>query len=104
MPATSNAADNPQIVSSAICPRFEVVSTEYQEQVSAITISGTTAREANLPTTLPDAREVSCSISAHCATKHSSAIVATERPTMTLGSQVLNRQMRGTSNTGNALR
>jgi hypothetical protein len=50
-------------------------------------MSGTTASDATRPTMLRVAREISCSISAHCATKHNSATVATERPTMTLDSQ-----------------
>ena len=37
---------------------------------------------------------------AHCAAKHSSATVATVRPTKTLESQVSNRQMRCTSARG----
>jgi hypothetical protein len=76
---------------------FEVVSTEYQEHVSAITIRGTRASEVTLPTTLPAARELSRNISAHCATKHNSATVATERPIMTLDSQESTTQKRGTS-------
>ena len=81
-----------------------MLSTEYQEQISATTISGTTASDTSLPTELPVEREVARSITAHWATKHSSAQVATERPTMTLDSQELNMQMRGTSNTGTAER
>ncbi len=50
-----------------------------------------------LPTLLPVAHENSRSSSAHCAAKHNSAKVATERPTMTLLSQESNRPMRGTS-------
>jgi hypothetical protein len=83
---------------------FEVVSTAYQEHISATTMSGTTTREAILPTTLPLAREVSRSITAHWPTNHNSAQVATERPTTTLDTQESNRQMRGPSNTGNTER
>ena len=71
-----------------------MVSTEYQEKSSATAMSGTTASAVTLPTPLPVARDISRSSSAHCAAKHSSAKVATERPTMTLESQVSNRQKR----------
>ena len=74
-----------------------MVSTEYQENSSATAISGTTTTEVTWPTPLPVAREIARSSSAHCAAKHSSAKVATERPTMTLESQVSNRQKRCTS-------
>jgi hypothetical protein len=37
---------------------LEVLSTEYQEQISATAISGNTASDANLPTALPVEREV----------------------------------------------
>ncbi len=43
-----------------------------------------------------------CRIIAHCATKQSSAIVATVRPTATLDSQVSNRQIRCTSARGSS--
>src|SRR6267154_3461328 len=99
---TSSATDSPQIDSSATWPRFDVVSTEYQEQASAIAMRGTTARATAIPSALRAVREISLSINAHCPTKHSSATVATDRPTMTLDSQWLNRQMRGTSYTGKA--
>jgi hypothetical protein len=36
MLATSSVTDRPQINSSAMWPMFEVLSTEYQEQTSAI--------------------------------------------------------------------
>ena len=85
-------------------PRFDVVSTEYQEQTSATAISGTTTRDVVRPTSLPVAREISRSIKAHWATKHNSAIVATERPTTTLESQVSKMTMRCTSYTGKAER
>ena len=57
-----------------------------------------------LSTLLPVAREISRSIKAHWATKHNSAIVATERPTTTLESQVSKMTMRCTSYTGKAER
>jgi hypothetical protein len=83
---------------------LDVVSTEYQEQTSARAISGTIAAEVILPVTLPVSREISRNSRAHCMTKHISASVATERPTITLESQVSTMTMRGTSNTGNAER
>src|SRR5260370_32751602 len=96
---TTNAALNPQIDSSTTWPRFDVVSTEYHEQTSATAISGTsvaaTARTALLPAECAIARNHRV----HCPTKHSSATVATERPTMTLQSQESKMQTRGTSNT-----
>jgi len=76
------------------------VSTEYQEQASAIRINGGTTFETAVPTPLPVARETSRSINAHGATKHNSATVATKRPTTMLESQLSNRQMRSTSWTG----
>ena len=90
--------------SSATCPRLEVVNTEYQEKVSAIAMSGTTTFAVTRPTPLPVARDISPSIRAHWSAKHSSANVATERPTITLESHVSNRQTRPTSYTGNAER
>jgi len=60
-------------------------------------MSGTTANDATRPNVLRVAREISFKSNAHWATKHSSATVATDRPMMTLDSQWLNRQMRGTS-------
>jgi hypothetical protein len=83
---------------------LEVVSTEYHEHTSATAISGTTASAANLPNVLPVAREVSRSITAHWAAKHSSAQVATVRPTSALDRKVLKRQRRWPSNTGSAER
>src|SRR5450631_3491077 len=99
---TSSATASPQIDSSATWPRFEVVSTEYQEQVSATAISGTIASDTTVPSVLRAARDISLSINANCPTKHSSATVATDRPTMTLDIQWLSKQMRGTSYTGKA--
>src|SRR5882762_1276932 len=97
MLTTTNAADSAQMEFSATCARFHVVSTAYQEHASAIAMSGTSATDTILATTLPVARAVSRSIKAHWPAKHNSARVATERPTMTLESQVSNRPRRGTS-------
>ena len=47
---------------------------------------------------------VRCSSKAHWATKHNSATVATDRPTMTLDSRESTRTMRGMSYTGNTER
>src|SRR3984885_4282693 len=99
---TSSATDSPQIDSSATWPRLDVVSTEYQEQTSAIAMSGTSASDTAVPSALCALPEISLSIKPHCPTKHSSATVATDRPTMTLDSQWSNRQMRGTSYPGQA--
>ncbi len=78
--------------------------TAYHEQHSATAISGTMIREiffaVSEPVSLPSAR----STIAHWMTKHSSATVATERPTMTLDSQVSNRQIRCTSARGSTER
>ena len=49
---------------------------------------------------LPATAATSRSMSAHCAAKHNSATVATERPMMMLQNQVSRRHIRGTSNTG----
>ncbi len=62
---TRSATDSPQIDSSATWPRFDVVSTEYQEQASAIAMSGTTASDTAVPSALRAAREISLSINAH---------------------------------------
>src|SRR5579872_3145417 len=104
MLATNRLADSAQSDSSTTWPKFEVVSTEYHEQSSASAISGSSMRAALCVTTLSMMRPVSRNMSAHCATKHSSATVATERPTTTLEIQELNRHSRGTSNTGTAER
>ena len=79
---------------------FEVVSTEYQEHSSAIAIIGSSAREVATPKRLPASRAASRSSSAHCATKHSSATVATLRPTTTLDQKLSTITSRGTSYTG----
>src|SRR5262245_28530610 len=86
------------------CPTFDVVSTAYHEHSSATAISGTISRETTRTMGPPSASGVSRSKSAHWATKHSSAAVATERPTMTLENHVLKRTSRGMSNTGTAER
>src|SRR5689334_3313052 len=95
--AISKTTHKAQIDSSNTWPRLEVVSTEYQEQVSATTINGTMARDtrtaAALPTTCPTPR----SSKAHCAAKHSSATVATERPTITVESHESTMTWRCTS-------
>jgi hypothetical protein len=104
MLATNNAADKPHKVSSKTCPRFDVVSTEYHEHISAITINGNTTYDVARAVMQPVSRDVWRNISAHCATKHNSATVATERPTTTLDSQVLTTTSRCTSNTGNTER
>src|SRR4051812_9789464 len=90
MLTTSSAAENPQMDSSMTWPRFEVVTTEYHEQISAMTMSGTTTREMAAATTLPVTCAVARNITAHWPTKHSSAMVATERPTTMLDSHVSN--------------
>ncbi len=83
---TISVAASAHSVSSTACPRFEVVSTEYQEQASATRIIGSTTRALQRPSALPVMHAASRRVNAHCATKHSSAIVATLRPTSTLAS------------------
>src|SRR5262245_39221269 len=97
---TSSAAHRPHSVSSITWPRLLVVSTEYHEHVSATTISGTIRRAADAPKPLPVACDDARNSSAHCATKHNSATVATERPITTLASHESSITKRGTSNTG----
>jgi hypothetical protein len=97
-------AETPHNDSSITCPMLDVVSTEYQEQVSATAIKGKTASEARRPGLLCMTCDISRINKAHCVTKHNSATVATERPTMTLDSHESNRQMRCTSKTGRAER
>src|SRR5882724_8826560 len=100
MLTTRSVALSPQSDSSTTWPMFAVVSTDDHEKISATMISGTTEYDTTLPTELPVVRETSRNITAHCATKHSSARVATERPTTTLDSQESCKTMRGTSYTG----
>jgi hypothetical protein len=95
--ASSSATQSPQIDSSKTCPKFDVVNTEYQEQVSAMAINGTSASDTPNPRRLSVARAFSRSNNAHCATKHSSASVATERPMSALDGHQACRQIRGTS-------
>src|SRR5262245_8235359 len=101
---TSRPAASAQRDSSMTWPRLEVVSTEYQEKSSATAMSGTTTRAVTRPTPLPVAFDISLSRRAHCAAKHSSAKVATDRPTITLESQVSKRQKRWMSYTGSTER
>jgi len=81
-----------------------VVSTAYHEQHSATAIIGTiifdTVTAMRVPVLSPSSR----SRMAHWAMKHSSAMVASERPTPTLDSHESSRQMRCTSARGNTER
>ena len=63
-------------------------------------ISGTITHAAFNVLSAPVMVPSRCSSIAHCTAKQSSATVATERPTMTLDSQVSNRQIRCTSARG----
>src|SRR5580692_5067178 len=85
---------------SKILPRKSVVITAYQEQHSATTISGTISRETFFAVSECAIRPSSCNTMAHWMAKQSSAMVATERPTKMLDSQVSNKQMRCTSARG----
>src|SRR5262245_41628770 len=100
MLTTTSAAQVPHRDSSITWPRFEVVSTEYHEHASATASSGTTSRETMCAYRLPVARAVSRVSRAHWIAKHSSAIVATERPNIALEIQESTSVIRGTSNTG----
>src|SRR5690348_972117 len=77
-----------------------VVSTAYQEKHSATMISGTITSAAFTTVSAPVIAPSRKRRIAHCATKQTSAIVATERPTATLEVQWSNRQMRCTSARG----
>ena len=68
--------------------------TEYQENVSAIAISGTITREMASATGFRVSTASTRSSSAHCAAKQSSAIVATVRPTATADSHESITQIR----------
>ncbi len=81
-----------------------MVSTAYQEQHSAIRISGTMIHATFSTVSDPVIEPSCCRMIAHCRTKQTSATVATERPTSTLDSQVSNRQMRCTSARGSTER
>ncbi len=81
-----------------------MVTTEYQENISAIAISGTITRERPSATGLRASIASTRSSRAHCAAKQSSAIVATDRPTATLDSHESTTQMRCTSARGNTER
>ncbi len=79
---------------------FDVVSTEYQEHASAIASIGTTILVTLWAKKFPVALAVSRNRKAHWQAKHSSATVATERPTMAVEIHESTRVMRGTSYTG----
>src|SRR4029077_6421431 len=89
---------------SRTLPKKLVVMTAYQEQPSASAISGTPALAMFFAVSELATLPGTDSTMAHCAAKQSSATVATERPTMTLESQVSNRQMRCTSARGSTER
>ena len=89
-----------QIEFSMALPRKCLVSTAYQEKHSAITISGTITAAAFSVVSAPVMVPSCCRKIAHCAAKAISATVATLRPTVTLESQVSNRQMRWISARG----
>ena len=76
---------------------LDVVSTEYQEKISATAISGSTAWDINQPERLAVTRDTSRSSSAHCAAKHNSATVATARPMITLDQKLSTITRRCTS-------
>src|SRR3569832_796542 len=97
---TPNAPEIPQSEFSKTWPRLSVVSTAVQEQISAVTISGRMSRATMRATRLPVDCAVASSMTAHCAAKDSSAMVATVRPTMTLDNAMSNRASRGMSYTG----
>src|SRR3954453_499110 len=96
---TTSAAHTPHSDSSNTCPMFDVVSTEYHEHASATASSGTTSRATTCACMLPVALAVSRVSSAHWIAKHSSATVATERPTIALETHESTSVTRGTSNT-----
>src|SRR5262245_17005982 len=85
---------------SIALPRKLVESTAYQELISAHVISGTSTQEiAIVPRVLVFA-PISRTTSAHCHAKHSSATVATVRPTSTLDHTESTRTIRCTSARG----
>ena len=71
-----------------------MVSTAYHEKHSATTISGTTAHAMVKVVSAPVVVPSWCKTMAHCATKQTSATVATDRPTTMLDSHVSNKQIR----------
>src|ERR1700730_1318445 len=85
---------------STTLPKKFVEITAYQEQHSAMTISGTIIRAIFFAVSECVIFPSSCKTIAHCMAKQSSAAVATDRPARTLESQVSNRQMRCTSTRG----
>ena len=91
-----------QIEFSIALAQYFLVSTAYQEKTSAITISGTITSAAFRVVSAPVMVPSRCRMIAHWMAKQTSATVATVRPTMTLDSQVSNRQMRCTSARGSS--
>src|SRR5438552_91124 len=100
MAATPRAPETPQSEFSKMWPRLDVVRTAVQEQISAVAMRGMMKRATTRATRLPVDCAVASSMTAHCAAKDSSAMVATDLPTSTLDNQVSNRPSRGMSYTG----
>ena len=98
MPISKNVTAHSKF--SKALPRKFVEITAYQEKHSATPISGRIAFEIFLAVSERATRASSRKTMAHCAAKHSSAIVATERPIRTLENQVSNRQILCTSARG----
>src|SRR5262249_27615187 len=95
-----NAAASAQLEFSATCALFAVVSTAYQEQISAVAMIGTTIRDTVRANILSAAVAVAYNRKAHWAAKANSAMVATLLPTTTSDSPMSNRHSRGMSYTG----
>src|SRR5262245_30459243 len=77
-----------------------LVSTAYHEKHSAISINGTITQAALRVVSAPVIVPSRCKTMAHCAAKQTSAMVATDRPMVTLDSHVSNKQILCTSARG----
>ena len=59
IPMVNSSPDNPQMDSSIIFPKYDVVMTEYHEKISATRINGTMSCEIEIPKLLPTSFEIS---------------------------------------------
>src|SRR5215510_5502447 len=99
-PTATMKKANAHIEFSIALAKYFLVSTACHEKHSAIRINGTITHAAFKVVSAPVIVPSLYRAIAHCAAKQISATVATDRPIMTLDSQVSNRQMRWTSARG----
>src|SRR5262245_11215008 len=90
----------PHIEFSMAVPKKFLVSTACHEKHSAMSINGTITQAALRVVSAPVIVPNRCRTIAHCAAKQTSAMVATDRPMVTLDSHVSNKQILCTSARG----